>query len=94
LNRLAAHTAPLYCKGCSHRCETCVDGPLRIADTLRYLMYYECYGQQESARAMYGALRPEERDFDAPGLRAAAAACPQGINLAARLERAREVLSA
>ena len=94
LNRLAAHTAPLYCKGCSHRCETCVDGPLRIADTLRYLMYYECYGQQETARAMYGALLPEEREFDAAKIRSAAAACPQGIDLAARLERAREVLTA
>jgi len=94
LNRLAAQTAHLYCKGCTHHCEACAGGRVRIADTLRYLMYYECYGQGEEARAMYRQLAAEERDFAECDLRAAAAACPQGIDLAARLTHARTLLSA
>lgn len=94
LNRLAACTAPLYCKGCSHRCESRVNAPLRIADTLRHLMYHESYGEHRRARDWYRALSDAERNYEAVDLSAAAAACPQGIDLAARLRHARHVLSA
>lgn len=94
LNRLAAHTAPWHCRGCSHRCEACGTGELRIAEILRYLMYYECHGEREEARQLYQALRPEERCLAGTPLEEAMRACPQGIDLAARLAHAEHLLSA
>lgn len=93
LQQFAARSCHQHCKGCAGLCEARVDGPLRVADTLRYLMYAECYGQREMARAMYAQLAEEERVLDSVDLRAAAAACPQGIDIPARLARAREVLA-
>lgn len=89
LNEYARATAHHRCQGCNHICESRVDGDLRIADTLRYLMYDECYGKHEEARRLYHALRPEQRDFRGLDLAAATAACPQGIPIARRLEQAR-----
>ena len=63
LNRFAARTSPQYCTGCSHLCESKVDCNLRIADTLRYLMYHDAYGEKESARQLYSALADCEETF-------------------------------
>lgn len=94
LNRLARLTAPYTCLGCNHLCESKVDGKLKIAAALRYLMYEECYHDPETARMLYHALEPAERDFDGVDLAAATAACPQDIQIAARLQKAREHLMA
>jgi hypothetical protein len=96
LNRLAALTAHMACNGCADLCEGAAGiqaqyGP-RIADTLRFLMYHEAYGDPERARRLYRALPPRARDFTGVDLAAAAAACPQSIDIAARLETARELL--
>ncbi|HNR32752.1 MAG TPA: aldo/keto reductase, partial [Candidatus Hydrogenedentes bacterium] len=93
LNRLAALTAHAHCLGCNQRCEPRANG-LGIADMLRYLMYHECYGESEEARALYRALPREARDFEAIDLSDATTACPQGIRIAERLAQARRVLSA
>jgi len=93
LNRLAALTAHAHCLGCKQRCEPRANG-LRIADTLRYLMYHECYGETDEARALYRALPRKARDFKAIDLSEATAACPQGIRIAERLAQARHVLTA
>ncbi len=94
LNRLAAHTAHEHCLGCEQHCETRIEGGLRVADTMRYLMYHDCYGEKAEARRRYAALCAGERDFDGVDLSAATVACPQGIDIARRLERARQMLSA
>lgn len=88
LRQYATRTAHHRCHGCSQRCESHVDGPLRIADTLRYLMYDECYNEGEQARRLFRSLKPEERAFATANLDAAMAACPQGINIRERLLRA------
>jgi predicted aldo/keto reductase-like oxidoreductase len=94
LNRLAALTAAHHCLGCNHRCESKIDGRLRISDTLRYLMYHESYGHAAEARDLYRALEHTERDFDGIDLAAAMEACPQGINISEKLAHAKRVLSA
>lgn len=94
LKRLAALTSAWHCLGCGHRCEPCATGHPRIADTLRYLMYHECYGEAEEAKRLYGALAENERDFERIDLSAAEAACPQGIPIRERLALAKRLLSA
>lgn len=93
LNRLAALTAGYACQGCSHLCESAVNGQVAIADSLRYLMYYEYYGKQEHAQELYQTIPPETRRFEQADLGKATEVCPQGIDIAARLRRAQSVLT-
>ena len=92
LDRLARETGHLACLGCSHLCEGAVDSFIPIADTLRYLMYHECYGKTEQARELYGKLPEIVRNFDSLELARATRACPQGIDITGRLEKAQEEL--
>lgn len=85
LNRYAAATARHRCLGCSQICESRIDGDLRVADTLRYLMYAECYGQEDEAKALYRTLQAQERDFVHVDLAEATRVCPQGIDIPRRL---------
>ncbi len=93
LNRYAAQTAHHRCAGCDHICESRVKGDLKIADTLRYLMYAECYGKADRARELYRQLSAPERDFDGVDLSEAARACPQRIDIPKRLKDARRLLA-
>jgi hypothetical protein len=94
LNQLAALTANYACNGCSHLCEAAVGGKGAVEAPLRYLMYYECYGKTQRARELYNRIPPAARSLEPGELRKAAAACPQGIDIAARLHLARTVLEA
>lgn len=94
LHRLAGRTSHLHCRGCNRICEGRVEGNTRIADMMRYLMYYESYGEKDHALAMYKNLKDDERRIDGIDFAAAARACPQSINIRARLEKARELLNA
>jgi predicted aldo/keto reductase-like oxidoreductase len=93
LQRIATATAAYSCQGCSHICEPRLDGPVRVADQLRYLMYEECYGEREAARKLYRSLKPTERAIEGVDFSRATQACPQGIDIAARLAVAREKLA-
>lgn len=92
LQRLAARTACVSCQGCSHRCEPAAGGEVKIAAALRFLMYHECYDEPAKARELYRALTPVERALDDRALARAGAACPEGIDVAARLRRAASLL--
>ena len=90
---LAEKTKHLACLGCSNICEGCVAGDTPIADTLRYLMYHETYGKTDRARQLYQELPKSVKSFDDAKIAAATQACPQGINIAARLSKARVELA-
>lgn len=93
LFRYAAETSGNRCQGCSHICESRVDGELKISDQLRYLMYDECYGEKAEARQLYQALSTEQREFRSVNLVAATQACPQRIDIAKRLGEAESRLA-
>jgi len=65
---------------------------VKVADTLWYLMYHECYNDPARAAQLYGRLTPQQRSLDGVDFTAATAACPQGIDIAARLKAARRAL--
>lgn len=93
LNQYAAQTASSRCQGCSHLCESEVDGDLRIADSLRYLMYDECYENPSLAKQRYSEMTASERTFERVNLGPATAACPQGIDIAVQLQKAKQRLA-
>ena len=93
LNQLAALTAGYACNGCNHLCENTIAREVAIAAPLRYLMYYECYGKTDRARDLYRAIPAAARRVSAGELQQACRVCPQGIDIPARLGRARALLA-
>jgi len=93
LNQLAALTAGYACNGCKHLCEQTIARDVAIAESLRYLMYFESYGKTDRARDLYRAIPAARRAASDEELRRACQVCPQGIDIPARLRRARELLA-
>ena len=93
LNQLAALTAGYACNGCSQFCEASTGNKVAIADSLRFLMYHECYGKKEQARELFQDIPIELRRFDQINLAQASAVCPQGIDLEFRLREAESLLA-
>jgi predicted aldo/keto reductase-like oxidoreductase len=93
LYRYAAATRHLACDGCDHLCGAAIDAPVQIGNTLRYLMYHDVYGRPELARDLFRALPEEARNFAHLDFQAAAAACPNGVDVGGYLARAARVLT-
>ncbi len=92
LQLISSATASLACQGCSHICEPLVEGEVKVAKTLRYLMYKECYGEPERALSLYRRLSPAERASVGVDFSKASAACPQKIDITSRMAVARREL--
>jgi len=90
--KYAAATRHLACDGCDHLCGAAIDAPVQIGNTLRYLMYHDVYGRKELARDLFRALPEEARNIAHLNFRAAAAACPHGLDVDGYLKRAAQVL--
>ncbi len=94
LDQYARETASHYCAGCSTICETALPEAVPVADVMRYLMYYESYGDYERAKSLYGKLSPVTRkrlgniDYSLAENR-----CPQGISIARAMRKAQKVLT-
>jgi len=93
LDRYAQTTRSLACDGCDHLCGAAVDAPVRIGNTLRYLMYHDVYGEPDKARELYRKLPVLARDVGGVDFSGANAACPNGVDVAAHMKRAAEVLA-
>ena len=94
LRAISTATAHYACQGCRHHCEQHIEGEVKVADTLRFLMYYESYGEQTKARELYRELPAAARAAEGVDFARASQACPQGIDIAARMSKAQQVLSA
>jgi len=94
LNQYASETASSYCAGCSNICETALGGAVPVATVMRYLMYYESYGDHHRARSLYGKLSSEVRarivssDYSLAERR-----CPQGMPIGKLIKRAGHLLA-
>ena len=93
LERYADATRALACDGCDHICGPAVAAPVRIADTMRFLMYHDVYGQPEKARRLFRALPVAAQRLDRVDFTPANRACPHGVDVAWHMGRAHEVLA-
>jgi uncharacterized protein len=93
LEQYAAATDRLYCRGCAQHCEPCVDAPVQIADTLRYRMYHNNYGDREQARELFRALPRQARQIAGVDFSAAEAACPHGLAIGDMMREAEATLT-
>ncbi|MDH3217786.1 MAG: aldo/keto reductase [Candidatus Krumholzibacteria bacterium] len=93
LERYATATRHEACDGCDHICGPTVDAPVKIAATLRYLMYHDMYGEKDKARELFRRLPTGAQRLRGVDFRPANAACPFGVNVVAHMERAAKVLA-
>ena len=93
LNQLAAKTSGFSCMGCTQHCEPEVAANTRVADSLRYLMYYECYDEPDKAKRLFRELPAKEREIDGVDFERASRACPEGVDIAGRLKLAQDLLA-
>ncbi|MEO1170815.1 MAG: aldo/keto reductase [Myxococcota bacterium] len=92
LERYAQATRSLTCDGCDHICNPAVDADVRIGSTLRFLMYHDVYGEPEKARELFAQLPDTQRQIQGVDFSGANQACPHGVDVAALMQRAGEVL--
>ncbi len=89
----AAATSQLYCRGCGQLCESQLQEPLQVADTLRYRMYSENYGEPERGRALYAALPAAARHIEGVDFGPAEAACPHRLPIGNLMREAAQKLA-
>ena len=69
-----------YCAGCAYICDSALPDVPYVSDIMRYLMYYNNYGQHDRARKLFtripGNVRNKLLDID---YRLAEAHCPQHL---------------
>jgi uncharacterized protein len=92
LNRLSHVNRNLYCKGCM-RCESVMASESRIHDILRYMMYYNSYGERDEARRLFREL-PEEikRTIASKDYSLAEHVCPHNIRIGKAMREAVRIL--
>jgi predicted aldo/keto reductase-like oxidoreductase len=92
LERYAHATRRFACDGCEHICGGAVDAPVRIGETMRYLMYHDVYDERAKAKKLFAELPPEARALDGIDFDRASKACPNRVNVGWHMERAKKVL--
>ena len=78
--KYAAATCSGYCAGCAYICDSALPGTPYISDIMRYLMYYNVYGDQNRARELFAQIpRNVRRKLLSTDYRIAEARCPQRL---------------
>ena len=91
--KLAESESCHYCQGCG-RCISVMGAETSVPDIMRYMMYYNSYGERDRARNLYrelpGALRNTlaSRDYSA-----AEAVCPHGLRIGKLMKKASTLLA-
>ncbi|MBU0731079.1 MAG: aldo/keto reductase [Proteobacteria bacterium] len=93
LAEYADETGRGYCAGCSNICNKTVPEAPYISDVMRFLMYYNGYGEKENARKLYGQIPYAQRqkllntDFSR-----AESLCPQQVAIGEFMKQAGQKL--
>jgi len=92
LKRLAESTRNSYCQGCG-RCLSVMGSESGIPDVLRYMMYYNGYGERDRAREQFRHL-PEavKKDLASRDYSHAECACPHNIEIGKAMREAVKIL--
>jgi predicted aldo/keto reductase-like oxidoreductase len=92
LNRLAAATCRHYCQGCG-KCMAAMENKAPISDIMRYMMYYNSYGNRDLARSLYGRLPGKLRaSLSSMDFTPAESVCPHGMKVGSIMRKASTLL--
>jgi len=79
-DKFAKGTCSGYCAGCSEICSSVLPAVACVSDVMRYLMYYNSYGQQARARELFATIPADTRARLAQAdYSRAEALCPQRL---------------
>ena len=94
ISEYARETASGYCAGCANLCEPELKKNVPIRDIMRYLMYYDNYGNHERAARLFNTIPEKTRRrlarFD---YSKAADLCPQNMPIAKIMKKAIETFT-
>jgi predicted aldo/keto reductase-like oxidoreductase len=91
LEHYAAAATGDYCRMCETCMPSCPQG-IRIADILRFRMYYKNYGHRQNAKDLYAALPDGGRVPACTQCRSCEQACPNGLAIVEKLEESHRLL--
>ena len=94
LDKYAQATRMYACDGCDHICNAAVDAPVRIGAAMRAVMYHDVYGEPAKAQDAFQRMPAEARNLRGVDFSGANRACPHGVDVAAHMKRAEELLRA
>ncbi len=83
---------PLYCSMCN-RCGGVCEKGLPVSDIIRYVSYAEGYGEFQLGMENYRSLPAELRAVNCKDCAGCSVACPNGVMVAQRVNRARELFA-
>jgi predicted aldo/keto reductase-like oxidoreductase len=93
LRRYAENTRSQYCQGCT-KCASVMGADSRIHDVLRYMMYYNSYGERDRAREEFRRLPEYVRDSLASrDYSPAERVCPNRIEIGRAMKEAARILA-
>jgi uncharacterized protein len=93
LNMLADATRSSYCPGCG-KCISVMGAESRIPDIMRYMMYYNGYGERDRARKLFGELPAALRDgLAVRDYSPAESVCPHNIQISKVMREASLLLA-
>jgi len=79
----AQATCTGYCAGCGHICSSVLPDAPYVSKIMRYLMYYNSYGEQKEARQLFAQIPGDVRNkLLSTDYSAAEARCPQHLQIA------------
>jgi len=94
LQQYAQATCDGYCAGCAEICDNAVAGMPYVSDLMRYLMYYNSYGEHDQARECFAGIPSEiRRKLTKLDYSVAEARCPQRLPIAKLINEAAEKLA-
>jgi len=62
LEQYAAATCSGYCAGCAYICDSVLPDVPYVSDIMRYLMYYNSYGERKEARELFAQIPGKVRN--------------------------------
>jgi predicted aldo/keto reductase-like oxidoreductase len=93
LDAYAQQSASGYCPGCTSLCETAIANSAPVGDIMRFLMYYNSYGEVDHARKCFARIPPQVRSrLETIDFSAAERVCPQKIEIAKLVRQAVKTL--
>jgi uncharacterized protein len=83
---------PTMCASCDGRCSRAAGTAAEFGNLTRFVTYHDHHGYRAEARRLYAKLDDAARDWHGADLQAARQACPNQLDFARLLPRAKEVL--
>jgi predicted aldo/keto reductase-like oxidoreductase len=94
LTEYAQATRSSYCAGCANICDSALPDTPCVSDVMRYLMYYNSYGEKENARELFAKIPANIRNkLVTADYRLAETRCPQRMPIAKLMAEAANKLA-